>query len=342
MFQRFFVSFQYRHHGKYSAYTQIVRYFPDATVLPGAWCCRGGTNSRTLFNRVMNRLVDPHGVLASSITELHMYGIGRKIFHFIRPENQWKPMYAHRASGVRLVATYHQPHDALTEMFEAEGVDPRGQWDGIIALSRREVNGYREVFGTQRVVFIPLGVDTDFFCPDDRVAKEHKVLMVGNWLRDASLAAGIIDILQRTMPDLKLEVIGLRTGRSLLEGRRNVFLRNEISDADLLKAYRSALLVLLPLKQAVANNALLESMACGTPTVVSGVGGVPDYAAPMGTIVVEPNEVRCFVDAIQSLLRSPRRLRDMGQACRKHAMLYTWQRVAKSVGEFHATIMDKR
>jgi glycosyltransferase involved in cell wall biosynthesis len=103
-----------------------------------------------------------------------------------------------------------------------------------------------------------------------------------------------------------------------------VELVTELSDEQLLEEYRRAWVVLLPLVDATANNALLESMACGVPVVVSDVGGIRDYAGLECGALCLPRDAQAHGAAtIELLLDSPRRAA-AGQAARTRAEICAW------------------
>jgi glycosyltransferase involved in cell wall biosynthesis len=104
-----------------------------------------------------------------------------------------------------------------------------------------------------------------------------------------------------------------------------------LSDEQLLEEYRQAWVVLLPLIDATANNALLESMACSLPVVVSDVGGIRDYAGPECGALCPPRDVQAHAAAtIELLLDSPRR-EAAGRAARARAEIGAWPMVRAQI-----------
>jgi hypothetical protein len=103
------------------------------------------------------------------------------------------------------------------------------------------------------------------------------------------------------------------------------------TDEQLLSAYRSALVTVLPSVYRDAfgghwempellGNVLLESMACGTPAICSDVGGMPEVIEDRVTgFVVPPNDPAAIGRHIAVLAGNPRLWLEMSRCARAHA-----------------------
>lgn len=74
----------------------------------------------------------------------------------------------------------------------------------------------------------------------------------------------------------------------------------------------------------------LEAMACGTPTVVSDAGALPEIAGP-ASLVVPLGPPAQLAEALKELLTSPGRLAELSERGRQHAGRFSWQEHARQV-----------
>lgn len=182
---------------------------------------------------------------------------------------------------------------------------------------------------------VPHGIDTNFFCPAEIAYTEKsavrdsnspiRLLAVGHWLRDYDLAFAALDLLIAEGMDIEYRVICHSLNRPSLPPY--VTLLSGISDEELRQEYRNADTLFMPLAAATANNALLESMACGTPVVSTAIGGVPEYVDPSAGTLCAPTPEACAA-SLRAILRDPDRRSRMNRAARVHAKTFDWRHIA--------------
>jgi glycosyltransferase involved in cell wall biosynthesis len=187
------------------------------------------------------------------------------------------------------------------------------------------------------------GVDPARFHPDD-TERTHKVVFVGRLLPHKG-----IDVLIKAMPaDVLLEVYGRSSdprylhGLHLLAAAKRVTFHHEASDDDIVAAYRSARIVVLPSvlqttygqaapRSELLGLTLLESMACATPVICTSVGGMPEIVRDGETgLVVAPGDVEQLRAAIGSLLGQPKRWSAMSADAAEWVRSgFTWRHIAE-------------
>jgi len=235
-----------------------------------------------------------------------------------------------RAAGPMLWTAYRQA-DAFI------GVTPRFAADfEATALDRR------------RFVFIPNGVDLDRFSPaspERRAALQRQlripvgdpvVLFVGFFSRDKNpdvLFDAWLALLERGVTST-LVLVGATTGAYYeIDGRladsmkaraeqrgvsdRVVF----VESVDRIEDYfRAADVFALPTAREGLPNVLLEAMACAVPPVITRLEGVTDWIVDPGVTgeLVPSIDARAVASALETLLASPQKRREIGDAARAH------------------------
>ena len=317
------VFLRHSHHSAYSGYprfTERLGQFVDAhtrrTRLPARLLERAS-------DRVMYDWFGPEQ-LRNDVTAARRLVLGRdEIVHLLYGETDH--FYAGRMRrigrrrGNRLVATFHQPpslHEQLLPnpaMFE--------QLDHTIALGPRAADYLAGlVGGAERVSLAFHGIDTDAWHPRPPArAEEPTCAFVGSWFRDFDVLADVIRIVRHAEPRTRFELVTGRERAATFRGLPGVRARSGITDAELRRVYWGAWLHVVPLEDAVANNALGEGMACGLPTVATDVGDVGYYAGRDAARLVPPGDAEAMAAAVLELLGDPAERERMGGRARAQA-----------------------
>jgi len=226
-----------------------------------------------------------------------------------------------RVTQARIYAVFHQIPKALEQIL----ADPRPLLlDGAVCVARCQIPLVQAIAPPGKTWFVPHGVDTDYFTPCGPRSDQPRVLCVGWHYRDFDTLRETADLIARAVP---AALVRLVAASSLLPSELDlgrVELVTDLSDEQLLEEYRRAWVVLLPLTDATANNSLLESMACGTPIVVSDIGGVRDYVGPECGALCPPLDAKAHAAATVELLLDSFRRVAAGHAARTRAETYAW------------------
>jgi glycosyltransferase involved in cell wall biosynthesis len=185
---------------------------------------------------------------------------------------------------------------------------------------------YFNMIPGERVSVIHHGVDTTFFTPRPSVrdAGPFRCLTTGSYLRDWTLLGAVARAFAERQ-DIHFHVVSAEAPP--FEGLPNVFVHRRISDDALRTHYQSADLLVLPLQDATANNALLEGMACGLPVVASDLPAVGEYA-PRQAAVLVPQKADAFVAAIAQLVDNAAKRATMAHLARAGAESFAWPLIA--------------
>jgi len=212
---------------------------------------------------------------------------------------------------------------------------------GFLAVSEFGAGRYPEL--SDRTTVIYGGTDHHHFRPGPS-APRHGAVFVGRLLPHK----GIDQLISGLPADLPLRVIGRPyhpTYRECLHdlaaGKRVTFEENA-SDDDVVAAYRSARVAVLPSQYRPLNSApspnpellgltLIEAMACGTPVVCTDVGGMPEVVESGVTgLVVEPLNPQALGAAVHRLASDDAAWSVMAANARRTVeRRFTWSAVAE-------------
>ena len=136
--------------------------------------------------------------------------------------------------------------------------------------------------------------------------------------------------LRKVSPDVKTVAILRADQQGALPADPSLIRKSDLGDDDLRQHYQSAALLLLPLRDVTASNAILEALACGLPIVISDVGGARDYVdESCGFLCKNASEM---IEAAALLLRDPDLNSRMRIAARQKALTVRMARCGGAAG----------
>jgi glycosyltransferase involved in cell wall biosynthesis len=250
------------------------------------------------------------------------------IAHFLWADSacpKWPGLF-HR-KGARVIGTFH----ASVWRYRRALSRFRGfsRFDRVTAMSESQRPYLLEAgVPAERISVILHGVDAAFFRPGGRppAGGPLRGLLVGSTERDHAFMAQVMRALPAGV--LALSVLTCDAQKAHYRETPGVTLLAPLSDAQLLDAYRSADLFVIPMIDCTANNAMLEAMACGTPVLSNRVGGVPEYAGQDVSFILEDKSVDRWVDTIRDLAGRRDELEALRPRVRAWAERFDWPRVA--------------
>ena len=151
--------------------------------------------------------------------------------------------------------------------------------DQLIVLSSAQYQYCTKRF-PGRVAWIPHGVWCDEKPIDGSMVpvRPRRISIVGNTYRDYETIIEVVRLIERSHPSITFDLVGVKPEKlSLIAKNKNVVFHKRLSPEQYRSTIEQSLFMLLPLRFATANNALLESMSFGVPVYCSDVEGVKDY-----------------------------------------------------------------
>lgn len=226
--------------------------------------------------------------------------------------------------------------------------------DGMLLLSDYSRGLWAEVprrRRPERLEVVYGGVDLTRFGPAGESRTPGRVLFVGRVLAHKG-----VDYLVRAIePPFDLTIVGRhydeeysRRLREEASGRPVTFATG-VTDDQLAACYRGAMVTVLPSVYETSAGArsavpellglvVLESLACGTPVIVSRVASLPELVEDGQTgFIVPPNDSAAIRDRLDYLLAHPEESARMGAAGRARVLeRFTWEAVARRCLEAYA------
>jgi len=335
----YFVNFKFRHHGKHSGYDNLINYFPNAFHISGQnyetlihWINKQNKYTRFALNKLLNN----KRYWIEYYTLFKTPNSSSTIIHFLYPENQYRN-FGKWKDKRKIVVTFHQPPEYfIDEINNKNNIERYRFIDKAIVVSKTQIPIVEKLVGKGKVVFIPHGVDTEFFKPDKKIYKDIDVLIVGNWLRDFNFARKVFKKLQNK--NINIVVVSLKKNASYFNDLNNVKFFYNISDFDLLKIYQKSKILFLPIKNATANNALLEGMSCGLPIVSTFVEAIKEYIDNEGIRFVSFNEDE-VIEVLLEILKNSKLRRKMGEITRWQAIQYSWNNISGKLSNLYKELL---
>jgi glycosyltransferase involved in cell wall biosynthesis len=233
----------------------------------------------------------------------------------------------------------------------------------VIVLSRafgRELTARYRV-PEERIRLIPGGIDSERF--NDQLTRVEARARLG-WPTDRPIVLAVrrqvrrmglenlIDAarqVRRHVPDVLILLAGagpisgeLRQRIVELGLEKNVKLLGRVDDVDLPMVYRAADLSIVP-SQALEGFGMitLESLASGTPVLVTPVGGLPEVVQPFApACVLEGTTTEIIADALCEFLLGRRAL-PSSDACRNYAATnFSWPVIAECTRKVYAEAIN--
>jgi glycosyltransferase involved in cell wall biosynthesis len=343
----YFIGLRYKHHAKHSGYEAFGRYIGTALPSPVNFRWMYGKYRWPLGERFARLTRHPWYSIGAHITEWgalkHMLLRKRCLFHILYADSDlWLLRRANKLTGNRLVASFHQPASDLRALGVVERVAK--QLDAVILVSETQRPYFEEFLPPDRIFVVHHGVDSDFFCPATATNEAPVCITVGAHLRDFETLRQAIRIVWAANPRMRFIAVGTRSDKKSyfpeLDDPRIQFL-DRISDDELLRAYQTASIAMFAFKEATANNAMVEAMACGLPVVATNSGGIGEYITDGAGVLCPPQDAQALAAASLRLLDNADFRRAMSAASRQRALQLDFRLVAAKMYEIYSRLLPE-
>lgn len=261
---------------------------------------------------------------------------GAQIAHFLWGEFASPPCRGLYRSARALIGTFHASVRKLPDVLKRPA--RVRVYDFITLMSATQKPFFLEAgIPENRMRVILHGVDTGRFVPGAAARPAEgplRGLMVGSTERDHDFLAAVARGAGRDV--LRLVVVAPAEQLAAYRGADNVELRDRVPFAELLRLYQESDLLVMPLHDATANNALLEAMACGTPVMTNRVGGVPEYVDPACSALLDGKRLEEWIDRLRALALRRDTLAGWRAGARAGAERFEWKLKAAEYMQLYA------
>ena len=209
----------------------------------------------------------------------------------------------------------------------------------------------------ERVQVVRRGVDTEVFHPSQKdddfwtsrgLKGKNTLLYAGRCSAEKNLR--FLSLLFRYLVDsrgldVELGIVGDGPMRERLEEELAEYpaaFTGYLRGDDLATAYASSDMLVFPSTTDTFGNVVLESLASGTPALVTDIGGPSEIVQDgRGGLVLPVDHLETWADAIQDLLVDRRRLMFMQRCARTVAEAYTFERAREEQWGFYSNRIER-
>jgi glycosyltransferase involved in cell wall biosynthesis len=229
----------------------------------------------------------------------------------------------------------------------------------LAAVSRGVARELELHYPAARVVVTPNGVDIERFRPDPGVRSDLRssegvrsdevvVLFVGGDWDHKGLGIAI-EALARAgalgARGLRLWVVGRGDDSRFRREAEQAGVQQQVSffgfRRDTERFFQAADIFVLPSSYETFSLVAFEAAACGLPVVATRLNGVEELIGAESAGLIVERHPEPFADALARLASDPRCRRAMGEAGRRRASAFTWERSTASVLEIYREFLGR-
>ena len=325
-----------KHHAQNSGYGQLADYV-NAETLPYLTSKFPYRLAKLLANYISNDYGNYDTTSAIKDYELCKRILSKNdkgIVHYLNGERdiRFGIQLNARKKKYKFIASFHKPPEVLSATFKNNYFK---KLDGAIAVGENQVEFLKNWLNLENVTYIPHGIDTGFFMPDESTKEANTILFVGQHLRDFNAFNYAIPKLKESIPNLKVNVVLRKDFAKFITPNSCIAIYSGINDIELRTLYQKATLLFLPLLNSTACNSILEAMACGLPIVSTNVGGNSSYVKDDFGALVPLNDYDYLVEKTIAIIKNENQLKIMSNSARSNSLNYNWEEISKKVNLYY-------
>lgn len=324
-----------KHHSYHSGYDRLSDYVPCDKFNSG-WVAK---SLDMIPGRLWGQLLrSSNFYLVSELKremdlQIRTFFERESIFHFLYGENDFRRF--HQRGKSKLFVTFHFPPRKYGQYFAKPPNLKRV--NAVIVVGCNQIDYFSRWVPKEKILFIPHGIDTEYYVPVENEKRGHRILFVGTHLRNFDVLRRVIERIEKLSIDLFFTIVTSKENWKMFQGLKNIGLLSEVTEAQLLQYYQSHALLFLPLVDGTANNTLLEAAACGLPIMTTDVGAVRDYLDDESAILYRSSRIDELVTILMDVLRDEKKMKELGIRARSKILTFDWAKVAATVNKTYET-----
>lgn len=245
----------------------------------------------------------------------------------------------------------HSHHKILRTLYDSTmGKKTLRRCTAIITLTNNERDYIANRFGIskEKIITIPSGIDLQRFRDLGLEREENTLLFVGRLspVKRLDMLLRALVMVKKKIPDIKLRIIGRDWGEKsrLLELTRqlnltdNVEFLGEIGFDKLVDHYNRVKLFVLTSKFETFGVTAMEAIGCGTPVVVTGVGGISEVVGNAGAVCQESPE--SVAQRIVDVLTNSEKYLEMKENTKIRRELFGWDNITEKVKMVYEKVLE--
>lgn len=329
----------HRQFADHQGHNLLARYLGARSVRLAGWT---GSLAQRLLARLLRRRPGGRRLNPALAYHLHLANqlsrraqVRGEFIHLIWGDD----LIEHLTHPGRCIVTLHQPYELWTEATWRQ----LARCAGVVCMAGRECEQVRQRLPWVPAVFIPHGIDIDFWRPA-ATPPLRQICIVGRYLRNFPMLLRVSQQLLQRYPDLTIRWLvnpDFQLSPELAHGLppERFELVRDLSAAQLHQFYAESWLCFIPYDNVTASNAIVEAMASGIPVFTTQVGGMASYAGDGALTMVANNADEAMLDALTRCLDSAEVRARQSARVRSHAEShFSWPRIVSAHEDYYARL----
>jgi glycosyltransferase involved in cell wall biosynthesis len=338
------ITLKFPHHDNFSGYDNILieaDWVKSFNLLDYQFY---SNSNKLLPLRLLNKIAEKIALLKLT-NQIVQTTNSNELLHFLYPENTlaYFDGFRNKLKSNIIISSFHQPLSWFELLYKdrKKCLNNLKNTNYAISLSKNQIPIIQNYLNIQNVTYIPHGVFTDIFIPDYNITRNNNlILTIGSWFRDFNVLKKVIIESNNRNLNYNFLIIAEKKHKSIFFGLNNVSFKSGITTQELITLYQKCSLLLLPLVDSIANNALLEAMSCGTPILVSNVGGVNDYTNKDVVEYINSDPID-IISKIQKIIDDNIFQKNISNNVRQWALQYDWNVVRKDLTHYYNIVSNQ-